>query len=141
MGKKLVESQIFISESSSCFFALSNNIAVTEKCGLVVITGNFITFLALAIFWMWEVYRPKNEYVFQRLSIWRYWVIPFIILVFWFPMDADLRPNFDPLLLITSSFGITFCPTTPVVIGVLTLVYPKVNVTLLRFTSLFDGSC
>lgn len=118
------------------FFALSNNIVVTEKYGLVVITGNFITFLALTIFWMWEVYRPKNEYVFQRLSIWGYWVIPFIILAFWFPMDADLSPNFNPLLLLTSSFGITFYPTTPLVIGVLTLVYSKVNVTLLRFTSL-----
>lgn len=117
------------------FFALSNNIAVTEKYGLIVITGNFMMFLASGIFWMWEVYRPKNEYVFQRLSIWRYWVIPFIILAFWFPMDADLSPNFNPLLLLTSSFGITFCPTTPLVIGILTLIYPKVNMMLLRFTS------
>lgn len=117
------------------FFALSNNIAVTEKYGLVVITGNFIMFLALGIFWIWEVYRPKNEYVFQRLSVWRYWVIPFIILAFWFPMDADLSPNFNPLLLLTSSFGITFCPTTPLVIAVLTLIYPKVNMILLKFTS------
>jgi len=117
------------------FFALSNNIAVTEQYGLVVITGNFIMFLAVGIFWIWEVYRPKNEYVFQRLSIWRYWVIPFIILAFWFPVGADLGPNFDPLLLLTSSFGITFCPTTPLAIAVLTLIYPKVNMVLLKVTS------
>ena len=117
------------------FFALGQNIAVTENYGLAVVTGNLVIILVVALFWIWEVYRPLNEYVFQRLPLWRYWVIPFSILAFWFPIHPDASPNFTPLLLLTSDFGVMFCPTAPVVIAVLTLVYPRVNKRLLNVTS------
>ncbi|MDH5438159.1 MAG: hypothetical protein OEX76_04580 [Candidatus Bathyarchaeota archaeon] len=117
------------------FFAFSNHIAMTENYGLVVITGNLVPVFIVGLFWMWEVFKPRNEYVFQRLQVWRYWVVPFAILAFWSPINADLSPNFSPLLLLTSSFGVMFCPTTPVVIAILTLIYPSVNMHLLRVTS------
>jgi hypothetical protein len=84
---------------------------------------------------MWETLRPRNEYLFQRLPAWRYWVLPFAFLAFWFPVNADLTPNLSPLLLLTSSYGVAFCPTAPVVIAILTLVYPRVNRLLLGATS------
>lgn len=121
------------------FTAFSNHIAMTENYGLVIITGNLIPIFIVGLFWMWEVFRPRNEYVFQSLPVWRYWVVPFAILAFWFPINTDLSPNFSPLLLLTSSFGVMFCPTTPVVIAILTLIYPRVNMHLLRVTS-FVGS-
>jgi len=117
------------------FFAFGNHVAVTENYGLVVLTGNLVSILIVGLFWMWEVYRPRNEYVFERLSAWRYWVLPFVILAFWSPINAELNPDFNPLLLLTSSFGVMYCPTTPLIIALLTLIYPRVNMYVLRTTS------
>jgi len=117
------------------FFAFGNHIAVTENYGLVVLTGNVVPIFVVGLFWMWEVYRPLNKYVFQRLPAWRYWVLPFVFLAFWSPINAELSPNFNPLLLLTSSFGVMYCPTTPLIIALLTLIYPRVNIFLLRVTS------
>jgi hypothetical protein len=105
------------------FIAFSNHIAVTQSYGLVVVTGNLVSILVVGLFWMWEVYRPRNVYVFQKLAAWRYWVLPFVFLAFWFPMSAlEAGPDFNPLLLLTSSFGVMFCPTAPLVIALLTLI-------------------
>ena len=117
------------------FFAFGNHIAVTENYGLVVLTGNLVPILIVGLFWMWEVYKPFNAYVFQRLPAWRYWVLPFVFLAFWSPITAELNPNFNPLLLLTSSFGVMYCPTTPLIVAVLTLIYPRGNIFLLRITS------
>lgn len=117
------------------FFAFSNHIAMTENYGLVIITGNLAPILIVGLFWRWEAFRLRNEYVFQRLPLWRYWVLPFAILAFWSPINADLSPNFSPLLLLTSSFGVMFCPTTPAIVAILTLIYPRVNIYLLRITN------
>jgi hypothetical protein len=56
-------------------------------------------------------------------------------LAFWSPIDAQLNPDFNPLLLLNSSFGVMYCPTTPVILALLTLVYPRVNAHVLRTTS------
>lgn len=56
-------------------------------------------------------------------------------LAFWFPMNVEASPNFNPSLLLTSSFGVMFCPTTPVVIALLTLIYPNVNKPVFMVTS------
>jgi len=117
------------------FFAFSNHIAVTEDYGLVVLTGNLVPIFVVGLFWMWEVHKPLNEYVFQRLPAWRYWVLPFVFLAFWSPIDAQLKPDFNPLLLLTSSFGVMYCPTTPLIIALLTLIYPMVDMYVLRITS------
>lgn len=117
------------------FFALGQNIAVTENHGFAVVTGNLVMILVVGLFWVWEAYKPQNEYVFHQLSLWRYWIIPFCLLAFWFPLNADGSPNFSPLLLLTSDFGVMFCPTAPVVIAILTLIYPRVNRRLLNITS------
>lgn len=117
------------------FFAFANHIAVTEDYGLVVVTGNLVPILIVGLFWMWEVYRPRNAYVFQRLPAWRYWVVPLVVLAFWWPITAELSPDFSPWLLLTSAFGVLYCPTTPLIVAVLTLMYPRVNIFLLRITS------
>jgi len=115
--------------------AFSNHMAITEDYGFTVITGNVVQIAVVGLFWLWDAWKPRNEFVFQRLALWRYWVIPFAILAFWSPINADLSPNFSPLLFLTSSFGVMFCPTTPVVIALLTLIYPRVNGYVLGVTS------
>jgi len=117
------------------FFAFSNHVAVTENYGLVVLTGNLVPILIVSLFWMWETIRPRNEFVFDRLPTWRYWVLPLVFLAFWSPINAELNPDFNPLLLLTSSFGVMFCPTTPLIVALLTLIYPRVNLHVLRTTS------
>ena len=62
-------------------------------------------------------------------------MLPFVFLAFWSPINAGLSPDFNPLLLLTSSFGVMFCPTTPLIIAILTLIYPKVNMYVFRTTS------
>ncbi len=118
------------------FIAFSNNIAVTEDYGLTILTSNLIPMLIVAMFWLWESYRPQNHCKQSRLPPWRYWVIPFAFLAFWFPVSSSGGPDFSPLLLLTSDYGIAFCPTTPVVVAILTLMYPRVNHALLSATSL-----
>jgi len=117
------------------FIAFSNHIAVTDTHGLAVVTGNLVSILIVGLLWVWEVYRPQNNYVFERLPAWRYWVLPFAFLAFWSPIDAQLNPDFNPLLLLNSSFGVMYCPTTPVIIALLTFIYPRVNTYVLRTTS------
>jgi hypothetical protein len=117
------------------FIAFSNHIAITNTYGLAVVTGNLVPILIVGLLWVWEVYKPQNNYVFERLPAWRYWVLPFAFLAFWSPINAQLNPDFNPLLLLNSSFGVMFCPTTPVIIAVLTLIYPRVNTIVLRATS------
>ncbi len=118
------------------FLAFANNIAFTESYGPVVLTGNMVPMIAVALFWIWEAYRPQNDFTPRRLPTWRYWVVPLAILAFWFPVADDLSPDFSPLLLLTSDYGIFFCPTTPVVLAILTLIYPNHNPSLLTVTSL-----
>jgi len=117
------------------FIAFSNHIAVTDAYGLAVVTGNLVPILIVGLFWVWEVHRPQNDYVFERLPAWRYWVLPFVFLAFWSPVDAQLNPDFNPLLLLNSSFGVMYCPTTPVIIALLTLIYPRINSYVLKITS------
>jgi len=116
------------------FFAFGQHIAVIERYGLAIVTGNLVMISVVGLFWIAEAFRPKNEYVFQRLPAWRYWVVPFAFFAFWFPV-TDTTPDFNPILLLTSAYGVAFCPTTPVIIALLTLIYPRVNIGLLRVTS------
>jgi len=117
------------------FIAFSNHIAVTDTYGFAVVTGNLVPILIVGMLWVWEVYKPQNNYVFEKLPAWRYWVLPFAFLAFWSPIDAQLNPDFNPLLLLNSSFGVMYCPTTPIIIAVLTLIYPRVNKIVLKATS------
>ena len=117
------------------FMAVSNHVATTENYGLVIVAGNLVPIFIVGLFWMLEVVKPKNEYVFRRLPVWRYWVVPLVVLAFWSPIGPDLSPDLNPVLLLTSSFGVMYCPTTPFIVALLTLIYPRVNVFLLGVTS------
>ncbi|MDO8123189.1 MAG: hypothetical protein Q6364_02270 [Candidatus Hermodarchaeota archaeon] len=109
------------------FYAVTQNIALLPTYGLTILLGNLVLLAILGVFWFWEAFRPQNEYVFHRLPWWRYWPIPFLVLAFWFPYGAGLLPDFNPLLLLASDFGVTFCATAPLVIALLTWSYPRVN--------------
>lgn len=117
------------------FFAFTQNIAFLPTYGFTILLGNLVLIASVGVFWVWEALHPQNEYTFQRLPWWRYWPIPFVILTIWFPYGSDLLPDLNPLLFLTSDFGVTFCATTPLIIALLTWIYPHVNRRLYLVTS------
>jgi hypothetical protein len=118
------------------FFAFSNHIAVTQHYGLAAMTGNIVPVFALGLFWVWETRSPTNRFTLTDVRAWRYWVVPFAVLAFWSPLGQDLSLDLNPLFLLTSSYGVMFCPTTPIILTLLTIAYPKVNRNLLTMTSI-----
>ncbi len=118
-------------------FALLQNIAISQKHGLGIVTTNLIMFLAVALFWFWEAIVCENDFAPQKQPLWKYWVVPFALLAFWYPTNPKtLMPDFNPLYLFTNDVGLAFCMMTPVYIAILTLYYPRINIATLRVTSL-----
>ena len=118
-------------------FAFLQSIAITDKYGFGIVTGNFILKIVVAIFWFWEIFVNKNDFTPQKLPIIRYWVVPLAFLAFWFPINLETKkPDFNLAYIFTNPAGLAFCTMTPVYLGILTLYYPKVNIATLRVTSL-----
>ena len=118
-------------------FAFLQGIAVTDKYGFGIVTGNFILMLIVAFFWFWEVSANKNNFSPQKIQITRYWVVPLAFLAFWYPINLESRrPDFNLAYLFTNPAGLAFCTMTPIYLGMLSLYYPKVNIATLRTTSL-----
>lgn len=117
------------------FIAIAQCTGNTAEFGFVIMTGTVIVFILLGLIWLSESIKPKTDLRFRRLPLYRYWPVPLAILSFWWPMSMDLQPNFDPVLFLTSLYGIGGCATLPVIICMLTLFYPKVNEPLYKITS------
>lgn len=113
------------------FIAFAQSIAVTEKYGLGILIGGIICFSIVGIFWIWEAIVKKNDFTPHRIPAWKYWVVPLAVLAFW----APLKPDFNPVYLLTSYYGLAFCLTTPVILAILTFYHPRVNISTLRVTS------
>jgi len=118
-------------------FAFLQVIAITDKHGFGILTGNFILMLTVAVFWFWEAVVNKNDFNSCRRSLDRYWVIPLALLAFWYPIDLQtMNPDFSLIHFFTNPAGLFFCTMTPVYLAVLILYYPKVNIATMRVTSL-----
>src|SRR4030042_4754962 len=114
-------------------FAFLQNIAITGKYGLAIVTTNVLMFILVALVWIWEAIAGKNDFTGVKIPLWRYWVVPLAFLAFWYPLNMQsMQPDFNPLLIFTSSAGLAFCLMTPVYIAILTLYYPKGNMVTLR---------
>ena len=109
----------------------------TEKYGFVIHTGSLITSVLLGIAWIAAAVRGTVVPSYKRVPPVRYLLLPLALLSFWAPYNSDVRPYFDPALLITSpDYGLTFCLTTPVFLFLLILFYPKVDAFAYRITAL-----
>ncbi len=125
---------------SYVLFAFLGSIALTEKHGLAVITGNFSAFLVISAFWFWDLSARKNDFTPARQPLWKYWVVPLAFLAFWAPMSVPYSPmnppDFNPIYFFINGAGLAYCMMTPVFLAVLTLYHPKINMATLRVTSL-----
>jgi hypothetical protein len=110
--------------------AFASAVGRTEKYGLVVQTSLLIASSVLGIAWMVVAIRGDLQTSSKSFSWRHYWLLPLALLAFWAPytpVGAEVQPDFNPLLLLTSEYGLTFCFTTPVFLFLLILFYPHVN--------------
>jgi hypothetical protein len=118
------------------FIAFAQCMGSTEEFGFSILTGSVLTLVLLGSLWIWETIRPGNDLSFRDLPLVRYWPVPLAVFAFWCPIDfATLQPDFSPALLLTSAYGIGGCVTIPVIVCLMTLLYPRVNEPLYRLTA------
>ena len=109
-------------------FAFFQTTASTEKYGFAVLTGNLTVYTIVLFFWIVEAFVKKNEIVDETRSWWRYWVVPFAFLSFWYPIDlTTLEPDFSAPGILDSASGLTYCMMTPVFLAVVTLFCKRFN--------------
>ncbi|PKO12879.1 MAG: hypothetical protein CVU39_22340 [Chloroflexi bacterium HGW-Chloroflexi-10] len=108
--------------------AFLQSISVSDTYGFAVHTANLMTFLTLAGLWFRETAFPQNKFKIQKNTIWKYWAIPLALLAFWFPVNPILlTPDFDPIYLLTSGSGLSFCMVTPLYLAILAPNFPQIN--------------
>jgi hypothetical protein len=116
-------------------FALFQNAAVTQRYGLVILTGNVVVYAILALLWAWETILKANDFSTPVRVWWKYWVAPIAFLGFWFPLNVvNLQPDFSPLLILTSEAGLASCMMIPVYLAVVLVFEPDMNRPVVRAT-------
>ena len=119
--------------------AFVQTIGETEAYGYAVHTGALVACILLAITWLVVALRGGLHTSLKGVPWRRYLLLPLALLAFWSPYDAQVRPDFNPALLLTSpNYGLTLCFTTPVFLFLLVLFYPRVNGLAYRITA-FNG--
>jgi hypothetical protein len=116
--------------------AILQTMAVTDRYGLAVITGNLALILVVGLVWGWDVIVERNDFTPRRHRWWKWWVAPVAAVAFLAPVNASTAsPDFNLARLLSNEAGLTFCMMIPVVLAVLTLYHPTVNPTVLRVSS------
>ncbi len=113
-----------------------------EKMGIYfLIFWGAIPFLLLFILFQWfrELKVEKNNLSFKNIPFYRFIIALFILFGFWYPTYI-WESGFKFLLkdFLFSSYGLMPCPTTIVVLGLLTLKYPDVNKGLFYSLTLYS---
>lgn len=119
-------------------FAFIQNIAVTGKYGLSIVTVNVVMFLLVACVWVSEVFRLKNDYSFSNFKWKHSWMILLSVFAYLCPVSFN---GFDlnPLNFFVKNSATAFCLTTPLFLTLMTLNLPKVNVVTYRITAIIGA--
>lgn len=121
---------------SYILIAFLQSFSISDRYGFAVLIGNVVTFLILAGLWLWESISPKNEFELQKIPVWKYWLILPALLPFWEPVNPHtLLPDFNPLYMLTSGAGLSFCMVTPLYLAILAIFFPHVNKPIFIITS------
>ena len=116
-------------------FAFIQNIAVTEKYGLSIVTVNVAMFLFVAYVWISEVFQSKNDYSFSNFK-WKYsWMILLSLFAYLCPFSPH-GFDFNPLHFFVRNSATAFCLTTPLFLTIMTLNMPKINIVTYRITAI-----
>jgi uncharacterized membrane protein HdeD (DUF308 family) len=98
--------------------------------------------LLLGVAWLVVAFRDKLHLATRKPRLPEYGLLLLAVLAYWGPysvVNGTIRPDFDPLLLLTSpDYGLTFCFTTPVFLLGLILFHTQANQFAYRITA-FSG--
>lgn len=119
------------------FIALAQNVTNTPSFGNVILLSNMFLFLVVGIFWLIGAIRPQQSLAPHKDTRWRFLGLPLAVLAFWSPMDYMGNPNFNPVNLLTSEYGLAFCFTVPVVVYILNFFYATIYKPAFRVTCVF----
>lgn len=113
-----------------------------EKMGIsfLIFWGAIPFLLAFILFnWFKELKAGRNNLIFSKIPYYRYIILPFILYGFWYPTYL-WGSGFHFMIrdFLFSSYGLMPCPTTIVVLSLLTLKYPDVNRGLFYSLTLFS---
>jgi len=130
--------RVFCIYAAFCYVLFNvQNIAITEKYGLSIVTVNIITFPLVAASWGWEAVIGKNDFSRVRQPYWKYLVVAAAVFAFWVPVSPQTGgPDFKLIYFLTRGSALTFCLMTPIFMAVLIFFYPNVNQVTLRVTGL-----
>lgn len=95
-----------------------------------------ITMGLLAVFAGIEFWQGKNEFTLHKINTRSLIALLSIFIGFWYPEFVKVNPI---ALLLFSPVGIVPCPTLLIVLGLLTLAYPRVNKTQYIITVLMGA--
>lgn len=94
---------------------------------------HFILTILLIVLWFSEARAPRNDYDFRKVRGWSYLVLPLVLWGFVYPFRPGEQGEFVFLSytgLWSSSFGVLMNPTSTFLLGLLTFIYPRVNLKL-----------
>ena len=112
--------------------ALGQGVGLSERYGLVVLTGHVTLTLLVAFSWGWECFVHRNKFRKESFAPRRLWLVPLAAWAFWSPPEPF---KLNVRYLVAGYFGTSYCFTTPVVLTLMALYYPDVNKPALRLTA------
>jgi len=116
--------------------------ARTPDYGSVVLTGTLLMNLLLGLMWISVIGSHKLKVSFRAVPRWKWYLLPFALLVFWSPLKINgsrVIADFSLLKLLASpDYGLSYCFMTPVLLYFLILFHPAVPKFALRVTA-FNG--
>ena len=112
--------------------AIGQGVGVSDRYGLIVLTGNVVLALLVAASWGLECLEGRNKFRRAHLKPRRLWLTPLAAWAYWSPIEPF---RLDPRYLLVGYFGLAYCLTTPVVLTLMALYYPDVNKVAMRLTA------
>ncbi len=132
-GNKMARLLSLYAALSYVLIAFLQSVSFTPEYGLGICTGHLAISLCVAAAWLGEAKSPRND-LSRKPPLWKYWVVAPALLAFWGPTNPVTGlPDFNLTYLLTSG-ALAFCAMTPFYLSVLTLCYPRVNLTILKMT-------
>jgi hypothetical protein len=122
---------------SYILFAFVQNISVSERYGFAVYLSNVALFLLISVSWFYDVKVGENDFSKGVRIEWKSILFLVALLAIWQPVDrVTMGPDFNPVSLVSSGSGLTFCMMTTVYLSVLLYFFPEINRLTLRVTSI-----
>jgi hypothetical protein len=122
---------------SYVLFAVVQNVSLSEDYGFAVCLSNVALFLFVSASWFYDFKVGQNDFSRGVKVEWKGILFLPALLAIWQPVDrVTMGPGFNPISLISSGSGLTFCMMTTVYLSVLLYFYPKINRLALRVTSM-----